>query len=275
MFTTIGHTVELMKQSWGVLRKDRELVAFPIIAGVLLLVAAGAFALAGAAAGTFDRVDETSGQSLNALDALLGVAFYFVASFIVIFCNAALVAAAVERLRGGDPNVASGLRAAAAHLPQIAGWALIAGTVGLLLQALRSRSDNLLGRIAIGLVGGAWAVMTFFVVPLLVIEGVGPIEAIRRSGGLLRETWGRQVTASFGFGLVYVAAFIAAAVPAALAFVLHPVLGLLVAVPLFALAIGTVQALEGIFKAALFTFARGETTREFDRTTLSAAYRAL
>lgn len=275
MFATIGHTIELMKMSWGVLRKDRELVAFPILAGLALVLTLGMFALAATATGTLDRMDESSGESTTAIDWLLGAALYIAASFIVIFFNAALIAAAMERLRGGDPSVRSGLRVAATHLPQIAGWALIAGTVGLLLQMLRDRSDGIVGRIAIALVGGAWAYMTFFVVPLLVAEGLGPIAAIRRSSGLLRETWGRQAAASFGFGLVYVLAVLAAGVPAALAFALHPVLGVLVAVPLFAIAVGTVQALEGIFKAALFAFARGETPSGFEPSTLSTAYRAL
>lgn len=275
MFATIGHTIELMKMSWGVLRQDRELLAFPLIAGVALALVVGVLALAAAAVGTFERLDEASGQSPNALDAVLGVALYMAASFIVIFCNAALIAAAMERLRGGNPNVRSGLRAALARLPQIAGWALIAGTVGLVLQMLRDRADGMLGRAVIAIAGGAWAYTTFFVVPLLVVEHIGPVEAIRRSGSLLRQTWGRQAAASFGFGLVYVVAVLAAGIPAALAFVLHPLLGVLVAVPLFTLAIGTVQALEGIFKAALFSFARGESPRGFEAATLSAAYRAL
>ena len=117
--------------------------------------------------------------------------------------------------------------------------------------------------------------MTFFVIPVLVSEGLGPIAAIQRSSSLFRQTWGRQATASFGFALVYVVAVAIAFVPAALLFTIAPIAALMLGVVLMAVTIGTVMALEGIFKAALYQFATGEQTREFDAGTLRAAYRAL
>jgi len=274
MFATIGHTFELMKMSWRILMKDRELVLFPLLGGVALLGLGVVFLAAAAATGTFDRVDE-GGTGANALDGLLGVAAYALATFVVIFFNAALIAAALERLRGGDPTVRSGLRAAGSHLGPIIAWAAIAATVGLILQALRGRNDNVLGRIAVAIAGGVWAYMTFFVVPILVAEGIGPVQAIKRSGALFRQTWGRQAVSSFGFGLVYFGAVLIAGIPAAILFALSPVLGIAVAVPLFAIAIGTVMALEGIFKAALYEYAQGGQPLEFAPETLHAAYRAL
>ena len=279
MFATIGHTFELMKMSWNVLMKDRELILFPVMAGAALIVAAVVFAGIASATGTLDRLDalmqENSEEQAEAADVILSVAFYAVASFIVIFFNAALVAAALERLRGGDPNVQSGLRKAATHVHTILAWALISATVGLLLQLARNNTDNFLGRIAIAIAGEVWAYMTFFVVPVLVSEGIGPIEAIKRSGSLFRQTWGRQAASSFGFGIVYIIAAVIAFLPAAAIFAVSPVVGFLVGIPLIAVAIGTVQALEGIFKAALYEFAMGEHPLEFDDATLSSAYRAM
>ena len=273
MFRTIGHTFELMKMSWRVLMLDRELIFFPIMSGVALLVLVGAMLGIGGATGTLDRVSEGSSESVGAVDAILGAAFVFVSSAIVIFFNAALIAAALERLRGGDPNIASGLRAASARLPQILAWALITVIVSLILQALRERG-GIAGSIASMIGGVAWGLATFFVIPVLVSEGVGPIEGIKRSAGLLGQTWGRQVTANFGFMIVGLLGILVAIVPAALLFFVHPLLGIAVGVPLVALAIGTVQALEGIFKAALYDYARGESPHGFDRDTLAGAYRA-
>ena len=274
MFRTIGHTFELMKMSWRVLMLDRELIFFPIMSGVALLVLVGAMLGIGGATGTLDRVSEGSSESVGAVDAILGAAFVFVSSAIVIFFNAALIAAALERLRGGDPNIASGLRAASARLPQILAWALITVIVSLILQALRERG-GIAGSIASMIGGVAWGLATFFVIPVLVSEGVGPIEGIKRSAGLLRQTWGNQVTASFGFMIVGLLGILVAIIPAALLFFVHPLLGIAVGVPLVALAIGTVQALEGIFKAALYDYARGESPHGFDRDTLAGAYRAM
>ena len=282
MFRTIGHTFELMKMSWRVLMKDRELIFFPIMAAGTMLATVGAFAVIALATGTFDRMDavqaEEAGAAMSAADVVLGVGLFFLTTFIGIFFNSALVAAALERLRGGDPNVGSGLRKALAHIHMIFGWAVIAATVGLLLQLLRNLARErfgFLGQIAVSAVGGVWAYMTFFVIPVLVAEGVGPIEAFSRSKSMFMKTWGRQFAASFGFGLVYLLAVVAAVIPSAALFFIHPILGVAGGAILFALALGTVAAMEGIFKAALYEFANGESPLDFDRETLSSAYSEL
>ena len=278
MFATIGHTFELMKMSWRVLMLDRELIFFPILSGVSLLLLIGAFLVIGDATGTLDRLDALQGsssaeQESEAIDFVLGITFVFLSSAFVIFFNAALIAAALERLRGGDPNIASGLRAAAAHLPQILAWAAISVVVTLLFRALRRY--GFAGQIAAMIGGAAWGFATFFVIPVLVSEGVGPVEAIKRSASLFRRTWGRQVASSFGFGIITIVAVLIAVLPAALLFAVHPVLGIAVGVPLVAVAIGAVQALEGIFKAALYDYANGQQPHGFDRDTLEGAYRAM
>jgi len=280
MFATIGNTFDLMKQSWRVLMRDRELVLFPIMGALTIAIVAGIFAILASATGTLDRIDVATGgaaegESTQAIDAILAALFYAATTFVVIFFNAALIAAAIERLRGGDPTVRSGLRVAASHLPAILGWSLIAATIGLILQALRSRSEGILGQIAISIAGGVWAYMTFFVVPMMVVEGVGPVQAIKRSGSLFKETWGQQAVSSFGFGIVYIGAVLVAVLPVAVLFAVSPVLALVVGLPLIAMAIGIVQALEGIFKAALYEFARGGTPQGFEGTVLRDAYRAM
>ncbi|MDO9445537.1 MAG: DUF6159 family protein, partial [Dehalococcoidia bacterium] len=231
MFATIGHTFELMRASWRVLMKDRELILFPIMSAVVVVLLAGAFMGLAASTGTLDRVQTASetgsAEGATMTDGVLGFAMLFVVTFIVLFFNTALIASAMLRLRGGDPNVGYGLRAASSHVAALLVWALISATVGMILQALRNRTDNFIGRIAIGMVGGVWAYMTFFVVPVIVAQDAGPIEAIKRSSSLFRETWGRQVASSFGFGLVYVGAALIAILPAALLFTISPALGVM------------------------------------------------
>jgi hypothetical protein len=176
-------------------------------------------------------------------------------------------------LRGGDPDVSSGLAKAFSHIHNIIGWAIITGTVGLILQVLRSRSDNFFARLALDLVGGVWAFMTFFVVPILVAEGLGPLGAIKRSSELVRKTWGRQIAANFGFAIVYLIAVLIAIVPGILIGLIVPVAGIVVGLVAMAIAMSVVQALEGIFKAALYEYALGERPQEFDLRTLQTAYR--
>ena len=157
MFQTIGHTFELMKMSWR--RPDagpRADSCSRFMSGISVLVLVAVMGGIGLSAGTFDRAAEGAAESLGAADAVLGLVFVFVSSAIVIFFNAALVAAALERLRGGDPNIGSGLRAASARLPQILAWALISVIVSIILQALRERG-GIAGQVAawIGGVAGA------------------------------------------------------------------------------------------------------------------------
>jgi len=278
MFASIGQTLSLIRQSWHVLMGDRRLIVFPLLAAGALLITIGALSGIAAASGSFERLEAaTSGAEAgaNTTDIVLSGVMLFLAYFIVMFFNAALVATAMERLRGRPASVRYGISKASSHVPALIGWAIIAATVGLILNALRNRTDNFIGQIAVSIVGGVWAYMTFFVVPVLVVEGLGPIAAIKRSGDLLKSTWGSQVTANFGFMLIYIVAALVSFLPAALLFAVSPFLGIAVGAVLVGLAMGTVQALEGIFKAALYDFATGSVPTGFDESTMRSAYRAL
>jgi hypothetical protein len=213
MFATIGHTFSLMKMSWGVLMKDRELLLFPVFTVLGLIVVLGVFFGIASMTGSLERLDSETATTTG-LDAALYVLAFFSAYFVVIFFNAALISAALERLRGGDPDVSSGLSHALAHIHTLLGWSIIAATVGLILQLLRANQRNAIARIVIDMIGGIWEFLTFFVIPILVSENVGPFGAIKRSSGLVRKTWGRQITASFGFMIVYILAVIAGLLPA-------------------------------------------------------------
>ena len=116
----------------------------------------------------------------------------------IFFCNTALVGAALIRLRGGDPTVADGFRIAASRVGPILGYALIAATVGMVLRAISERS-GFLGRLVVSLVGFAWNLATFLVVPVLVVEDVGPIEAVQRSASYLGRRGANRSPATSGW----------------------------------------------------------------------------
>lgn len=274
MFETIGRTWELIKMSWSVLKKDRELVAFPVMSTVALGILAGLMFGVGSGLGTVDRLAEPEPTFTGSDIGLLAVT-YFLLAFTVIYFNSALVGAAMVRLGGGDPTIGDGLRLANRRLAQIAGWALISATVGLLLQALRSRArDNLFGQIILSLVGGVWAYLTYFVVPVLVAEGLGPIAAIRRSGSLFKRTWGDQVISNVGFGILAVVASVIGALPAILVGMVSVPVGIAVGVVTVGLGLAIVTALEGIFKAALYGYvADGQVAEGFTQDSLEHSYR--
>ena len=273
MFETIGRTWELIKLSWGVLQGDRKLVAFPLLSGVAFVILAVLLTGLGTGIGTLDRL--STGTGISGADFGLLAIIYFLLAFVVIYFNAALAGAAMVRLAGGNPTMADGFRMANQRLPQIAGWAVIAATVGLILQVLRSQSrDNMIGQIALSIVGGVWAYLTFFVVPVLVAESISPIAAIRRSSSLFKRTWGDQVVANFGFSIVGFVAVLLAAIPAwVIGQVLSPVAGVAIGVVTVGLAVATVSTLETIFKAALYGYvADGRVADGFTQEALEGAY---
>ncbi len=279
MFNTLSNTWKITKLSWRVLQQDRELIFFPIMgtigAAIVGAIAAGVFY----GSGTYDRLG--SGETeFSGVDLAIALLAYFGALFIVIFCNAALVAAARERLEGGDPNIASGIRAVRGLWLSILGWTLITGTVGLLLQALQSLArDNshgvmrIVAIIVVALLQTAWAYITFFVIPVLVVERIGPISAIRRSSGLVRQSWGEQLTASFSFFIIYLLALLVVAIPVVVLVFVWPVGAIIVGVILGGIAVASVAAMEGIFKAALYEWvSEGKGSEWFDQQLLTNAY---
>jgi hypothetical protein len=280
IFATIGNTWRITKISWRVLQLDRELIFFPIMgtlgAIVVGLVAAGVFG----AVGTFDRLGSAGEAEFNVVDLIITLVAYFGGLYMIIFFNAGLVAAARERLEGGDPNVMSGIRAVAPMWLAILGWTLITGTVGLILRALQAAAENqdspvarIVGTILISIVGAVWAYITFFVIPVLVVERIGPFSAIRRSAGMLRRSWGEQVTAQFSFFFIYLIAIIIVAIPVVILAMIAPIAAIITAVILGGIALASVAAMEGIFKAALYEWvSEGKGSEWFDRALLSNAY---
>lgn len=266
----------LAKASWAVLRADRELVVFPLASFLALVVVTISFAVPVLIAGG-GLVDLETGN-VDAAGVVLGFAFYVVAYTVMFYFNTGLVGAAMIRLGGGDPTVADGLRIATSRLPAIVAYAVIAATVGMVLRFISERA-GIVGQIVIGILGIAWSLLTYLVVPVLVAEGVGPIAAIKRSGSLLRSTWGEQLIGGGGIGLVFGLAVvlvlvIGLALVAAL-FVVAPALGIAAIVALV-LAVGAISlvgaALGGIYTASLYRYATTGEAGAFGADAMTAAF---
>jgi len=185
----------LAKQSWRVLMLDKELLVFPLLSGFACLLVLGAFVAGVFATGHF----QSEKAQEDATVWVMAFVYYFVNYFVIVYFNSALVACAMIRFRGGNPTVADGLRAAGARLPQILAWALLAATVGVVLRAIQERVA-LLGRIVIALLGAAWTIATYFIVPVLVVEKLGPFDAVKRSVTLMKQTWGESLASHVGIG---------------------------------------------------------------------------
>jgi hypothetical protein len=192
----------LAKQSFAVLRADRSLLLFPMISVPAALLAVAVVAGPGIALYSADRQE--------AILVVFGVLTLYALTFVTVFFNTALAAAASRSLAGEDTTVAYGLDAARSRLGVIAAWSVVQTVVGVIVTALQEAAgDSLVGRILVGLVNFAWSAATFFVIPVIALEGVGPRDAFKRSVGLLRERWGEGVvgTASVS-GVVFLVALL-------------------------------------------------------------------
>ena len=202
MFGKISYTFSLMSASWQVLKKDKELLVFPLLSGICCLLVIASFAVPVFMTGSYAPPAGEATTAQQVAYYLTLFAFYFCNYFVIIFFNAAVISCAVIRLAGGDPTVSDGLRAAFSRIHLIAAWALVSATVGVVLRILEDRSRTV-GRIVISLLGAAWAVVTYLAVPVLVVEQAGPLTAFKRSARLLKDTWGEQLVGGFSFGLVF------------------------------------------------------------------------
>jgi hypothetical protein len=277
MFDRFSRSWSLVKASAGVLRADKELLLFPLMSSIAVLLVVASFA-----APVFGFGWLPAGEDEGVSPGLMLWAFLFYISqyFVIFYFNTALVGAAMIRLDGGDPTVRDGLRIATAKLGAIFGYAVIAATVGLLLQMLEQRA-GFVGRIVIGLIGAAWTVVTFLTVPVLVARDIGPVDAVKESVGLLRRTWGENLIGAGGIGLVFGLAMVLLIVTGVGFGVAAAGMGLgAVAITLFgltvlgALALGLLQAaLSGVYSAALYRFAvNGDAPAGFDGVLLKNAF---
>jgi Family of unknown function (DUF6159) len=263
MFRKFSYTWELMRASWDVLKQDKELLVFPLVSGICCLLVLASFAVPLWYTGNWQPPGGQANWQSHV--AYYGVLFlFYVCNFTVItFFNSAIIAGAIERMSGGDPTVGGCMSAASSRLPLIFGWALVSATVGLVLRMIEDRSQKV-GSFVAGLLGMGWSIASYLVVPILVAERKGPIDALKGSAGLLKKTWGEQLVGNFSFGFVFFLLSIPAylgigiAVYAGAALKVIPLAAACAAVAVtYLIVLVLVQsALQSIFQAALYLHAR-------------------
>lgn len=267
MFAKIARSWEFAKISYGILWDFKSLLFFPIFSILAAGLVMASFIVPLASTGAFelwrDRSQMTAGQQAVALVVMF--LFYFCSYFVMIFFNAGLTACAMKVIRGETPTIGYGLWIASRRLPQIAGWAFVSAIVGMILKIIESTSKRL-GRFIAAVMGSAWTAMTFFVVPAIVVEGLGPIQAFKKSVGTLHGSWGERVIGGFSIGLMTTLLAIPIVV---LGFVLITVVGLshlslpmaLAILALMGMAIFVLVAASSaanvIFQTLLYNYASG------------------
>ncbi len=274
-----SRTWALMGASWRVLMLDKELLLFPFLS----MIATALVTLTFIGPLAQDRSWLQSGDGASELDQFLAAArlflFYVCTYFTAVFFNASLISAVHLRLTEKNPTLMDGMRGAWARKSEIFGWVLLAATVGLLLNTMKERSKGLTS-LLIGVTGVAWSLLTYFVVPILVVEGKGPIEAVKESAAMIRRTWGEELVGGFGYGGISfffsLPAFAVAMFGAG--YLVHGAwlngLLLIGAAIVYGFMLSlTMTTLSSIFHAAVYHYARtGAIPQGFDATLLQTAF---
>jgi hypothetical protein len=259
----------LTKKSWALLREHPSLIRFPLYGAVATTLLAIVFL----GPGLYLWDDDQLAGAIPLI--VIGV---YVLSFVGFYFSVGLAACADMIFRGEQATVSDGLAVSRSRISQISGWAAVSAAISLVMGVLENQGGTL-GTIAARLVGMAWSLITFLAVPVIAIEGTGPLETIKRSGALFRERWGQQITGNIAIGA---AVFLLGVLPAAALIVGGIVLwpsasfpgALLVVVGALVLAVALLisRALSGIFGVALYRYALdGEVVGGFTQEDMESA----
>ncbi len=265
----IARSWDLMKRSWAILMKDKELMILPILSGACMLIVLASFAAPVVVNGE-GWLDSLPDWALYTA----GFVFYVITYTLTFFFQAAIIAGASERMAGGDPTLRSALGAAGRRFPSLLMWGVVAATVGMIIRAIEERSE-FVGRIAMALVGAAWSLATFFMVPVLVMERKSLGASFKASWGIFKETWGETVVGAGGLGI---AGFLLSLPVMLLAGWLVSTGMVWLGVAIGVLGLGTISvvfsALQGVYVAAVYRYATvKEAPTGFDADALRDAFR--
>jgi Family of unknown function (DUF6159) len=274
--TRIQRSWSLAKASWAVLKSEKGLAWLPVLSFLGSVIVIALFSLAvWATLGKDTGVDGTDHYDPNVLTWVLGFCTYVGIAFVQTYFMAALCAGANERLQGRDTHMGQMLSIANTRLHRILPWAILSATVSIIMEAIEERF-GFLGQIVAGVIGAAWNVVTFLSVPIIVFEDLGPINALKRSGHLLKQTWGENLMAQIGLGLIGLLAFLPGIAIGAVGIAVGgagAVLLIAVAALWLAVAASVVGALSGIYRTALYRYAiDGQVPEAFATTDMEHAF---
>ena len=262
-FDRLGNGWTIAMSSFKVLKEKKELIIFPILSGFSILLVAGSFfiALLGSSGWSGINVDAFN----TPLYYFILFLFYVVNYFIIVFFNMALIHCSRLYFRGEEVTVREGLRFSMSRIGVIFSWAFFSATVGLLLKMIQDNS-GWLGKIITGLIGIVWSIATFFVVPVIAYEKVGPLEAVKRSSQLMKKKWGESLGATFSFGLIQLVGILLAGIPLYfIGSIFDPVAGIALAVLGVFLVISIISAAQTIFISAIYHNIDGDLDKHFNQ----------
>ncbi|MEK6894872.1 MAG: DUF6159 family protein [Nanoarchaeota archaeon] len=272
---------KITKQSFEVIKHDKEILIYPILATISIIVVIGILTVLSflGILGVTLISSNLSYFSALVLLAIITICAYFIS----VFFQAAIVTSATIRFSGRNPTLADGLRGPSKRIFSLFGWAAISALVGTILAALKRSGSNRSKTVAIGsqigagLLGTAWNLITFFTIPIILFEKYGPIQSIKHSTHLFKKTWGENVTAQFSIGAIFflislpfIVLMILAIMSKNISFIIASAIILVIAI-IMIMVVST--SVNGILKAALYQYAKtGKMPKVYDNHTIEKMF---
>jgi len=261
-FDRLENGWKLTVSSFKILKANKQLIIFPLLSGICLMLIIGSFVVASIASNGWDL--ENTGELNSVQYYALIFLFYVVNYFIVVFFNMALIHCTRSYFRGEEVSVNAGLQFSVSRIGAIFSWAVFAATIGLILRAIQENS-GLIGKIITGIIGIVWSVATFFVVPVIAYENLGPIGAFKRSSQMMKEKWGQSLAAGFSFGVIQFLAFLVIGLPLFfLGNTINVFFGVALAFAAVFIIMTILSAAQTIFISAVYHNINGDVTKHFD-----------
>jgi hypothetical protein len=261
-FERLSNGWKISMYSFSVLKENKSLIIFPILSAISMIlifgsVITGVLATNDWNVSNFDMQNKTLGYIFLFL-------FYLVNYFIVVFFNMALIHCTHLYFKGQKPTVSDGLRFSLSRIGAIFSWSVLAAIVGTVLRIIQENVGSI-GKIITGLIGIAWNIAAFFVVPVIAYENLGPVDALKRSAKMMKEKWGESLGATFSFGLIH---FLAVLVVGGGLFVIgafiNVILGIILAVLGILILAAIFSAAQTIFVSAVYHNITGDPVQNFN-----------
>jgi len=256
----------ITKLSFEVIKKDKELLLFPLLAGIFSILFLIAIIFPTIAV---DLINGVSPSELSQTVLLLLLfLLYFGLSFIATFFNVCVVFTTKKRFEGGNATFAESIHFAVSKIHLIFMWSIVSASVGILLRLLENLAERfgdmgkLVMRIVVSLLGMMWGIITLFVIPAMVYNNLGPFDAIKKSIATIKKTWGESLIRAYGLGLIQLVLIILGIVGGFFLVMVSTAAGTIgVLVALFAIAVYLIGVIlifsvaNSVFNTALYVYA--------------------
>jgi hypothetical protein len=271
-FDRLSNGWELGLTSLKIIRDHPKLMLFPVMSTVALLMVCLTFLGGAGLLWGFNMSQMAENAVGETLSYVILFSFYLVNYFVIVFFNVALVFAARRVFNQEEVTLREAINFSSSRLGSILQWSVLAATVGVILNMMQEKMGGL-GKIVAGLIGIVWSIATYFVVPVIAFEDLPPIEAVKRSGQIIREKWGESLAANFGFGVFFILGYLAIIASSfLLGYLVHPVAGIAAGI-LAAIVLHTaVAAAKTVFLAAVYQHLNHEPYGDFRGETLDSVF---